>query len=70
MSKLSDLPTYEYTVYALGADGLPDEAGPIEASYFQEQGSLLLFKDADHVAIEAFKLEHIVRVSRASEPLE
>lgn len=69
MSKLPELPTYAFTVHQMALPSLDVEVGALRASYFQEQGSFLLFKDAGHVVVEAFRTETVVRVVRTDEPV-
>lgn len=69
---MSDLCTYEFDVWtlplSLGTDAV--KSGPIHASYFQEQGVYTLFKDDEHVVVEALKTEFVVRIVRSEEPVE
>lgn len=73
MSKLPDIPTYEFRVWTLpvglGSEVL-NESDPIEAAYFQEQGVYTLFKDGCHVVVEALKTELVTRIVRSEEPVD
>lgn len=38
----------------------------LEASYFVEDGSYTLFKDTRHGAVEAFRTDSVIRITRGS----
>lgn len=66
--KSPELPEWEYTVYLMSvADMSVEPVKGICAAYFQEQGALLLFKDADHTVVEAFRTELVTRIVRGDE---
>ena len=65
------LPTHVYTVTFI----LPDAPGPLidkaelAASYFVEEGTLLLFKDTAHAVVEAYKSDLVTRIVRTEKPV-
>lgn len=69
-SKVPELPEWEYTVWMFSPGAAPEKVDGIVAAYFQEQGSLLLFKDAGHTVVEAFRTELVTRVMRGEDPLD
>lgn len=69
MSKPPDLPSYLFTVLTVGVSFAMDEC-EVAASYFQEQGALLLFKDDFHSVVAAFRLDTVVRVVRGDQLIE
>lgn len=60
------LPTYEFAVTVLDTGGLCKDY-EVEASYFQETGQFLQFKDSGHLIVDAFKTESVLRVKRLDE---
>jgi hypothetical protein len=69
MSKLSDLPTYAFTVHTVDVD-LKSQVGAITASYFQEQGAYTVFKDSEHAVVEAYKTDLVMRIVRTEQPVD
>lgn len=66
-----NLPEWEYTVYVLSvSEPVVEPVKGVIAAYFQEQGALLLFKDADHTVVEAFRTDLVTRIVRGDEPLD
>lgn len=60
------LPTYEFAVTVLEAGGLYKDY-EVEASYFQETGQFLQFKDSGHLIVDAFRTDTVRRVKRLDE---
>jgi hypothetical protein len=67
--KTPDLPEWDYTVYVQAVGGLLDEVG-VTAAYFQEQGSMLVFKDSEHTVVDGFRTETVLRVARGDEAVD
>lgn len=69
--KSPELPEWEYTVHLLDVpDMAPREVGDIVAAYFQEQGSLTLFKDPEHTVVHAFRTELVTQIVRGDDPVD
>jgi hypothetical protein len=65
MSKLPDLPSYEFTVELIDPeDGALDELRTVTAAYLQEDRSYTWFKDASHTAVAAYKTAYVVAIVR------
>jgi hypothetical protein len=63
MGETTRLPMYRYTVqYGNGSEG--GAVASVEASYIQEEGSLLMFKDANHAVVFAVMLHALGAVQR------
>lgn len=62
-------PLYEFTLLALaaGIDGIGTEELRLNAAYFVEDGSLLLFKDAAHSAVYGLPLNRVLSVVRGAQ---
>lgn len=69
-AKSPELPEWDYTVHLLAVDSMLAEPVEVVAAYFQEQGSLLLFKDADHTVVDAFRTELVTRIARGDESVD
>lgn len=69
MSKLPELPEYEFTVTRRGMDGL-EYANGVLASYFQETGQFTVLKDSGHVVVDAFKTDTVLRIKRSADPVD
>lgn len=71
MSKLPDLPTFEYTVGLLNpASVTVMEADAVLAAYFQESGAYTVFKDDLHTAVAAFRTELVTEIRRSDDPVD
>ena len=69
MSKAPDLASYEFTVHTIAPVGMSMEVHRVTASYFQEERSYTLFKDACHAVVAAHKTDFVAQVVRADEPV-
>lgn len=71
MSKLPGLPLYAFTVHTLlvGAGAVEEASGAITAAYFQESGAYTVFKDTEHMVVEAFKTDLVTRIVRTEKPV-
>lgn len=69
MSKLPDLPTYEYTVSVLSSLGVQEDF-LVDASYYQEAGNFTQLKDHSHVVVDAFRTDTVLRVKRSEDPVD
>lgn len=65
------LPEWDYTVYVMNPFSMTLEVvEDVEAAYFQQDGALLLFKDAGHTVVQAFRTDLVSRVVRGDELLD
>lgn len=65
------LSEWDYTVHVMNPFAMELEAVEgIEAAYFQQDGALLLFKDAGHTVVQAFRTDLVSRVVRGAELLD
>jgi hypothetical protein len=65
------LPEWEYTVHLFPVSDLRVEpVDDIVAAYFQEQGSMILFKDAEHTVVRAFQASSILQIVRGDDPVD
>lgn len=63
-----ELPEWDYSVYVMNPFSMTLEVvGDVEAAYFQQDGALLLFKDAGHTVVQAFRTDLVSRVVRGDE---
>ncbi len=69
MSKLPELSEWDYTVHLHAVAGLVDEV-EVTAAYFQEQGSMLLFKDAMHTVVAGFRTDLVTQIVRGDEAVD
>jgi hypothetical protein len=60
----SDLASYDFVVILCAPVELTVEERSVTASYFQEERSFTLFKDASHAVVAAFKTDFVVQVLR------
>lgn len=63
---MPNLPEYEFTVTAIDSPSGMTSQFKVVASYFQEQGSMLLFKAADHTVVEGHLMAMVPRVVRGA----
>lgn len=70
MSKLPDLPSYEFVVVLASPVEMSMEDRTVTSAYFQEERSYTLFKDAGHAVVAAFKTDSVIQVLRAEKPVE
>lgn len=68
MSKLPDLPMYEYTVVTQVGNIAYEHK--VEAAYYQEAGNFTQLKDDGHTVVHAFRTDTVIRVQRSEEPLD
>lgn len=69
--KSPELPEWEFTAHVMDPFSMTmNVVEDITAAYFQEQGALLLFKDAGHTVVEAFRTDLVARVVRGDELLD
>lgn len=73
MSKLPDLPVYDFDVFVMDVGGvaaLDDDQSSVTASYFQESGVYTVFKDTDHSVVKAYKTDLVVLIERSEQPVD
>jgi hypothetical protein len=62
------LSEWDYAVHVMDPFSMSLEVvDGIEAAYFQQDGALLLFKDAGHTVVQAFRTDLVSRVVRGVE---
>lgn len=69
MSKLPELPTYEYAVFTQMGNAVP-QSHKVFASYFQESGRYTLLKDDIHVVVAAFRTDLVTQIWRSGDPVD
>lgn len=69
MSKMPELPTYEFTVFTQMGSAAPQEH-TVLASYFQESGRYTMLKDDIHVVVAAFRTDLVTTIWRSGDPVD